>query len=119
MTPEAARYLDKADRCLSNAKTSLNVNLTNDAGRSAHLAAFHSAPAFIFERTGKIAKSHTGVHTEFARLLEDTAEISKDVTPFLQRPYNRKVLGLARGSAPPHPPRSTPYRSRSGRQSSP
>ena len=67
MTPEDVRYLDKAYKCLMNARTSLSVNLTGCAGRSSYLAAFHAAQAFIFERTGKITKSHKGVHTEFAR----------------------------------------------------
>lgn len=55
MTPEAIRYFEKADKCLTNAKTSLGVNLTNDAGRSAYLAAFHAAQAFVFERTGIVS----------------------------------------------------------------
>ena len=31
--PEAERFLDKSRECLANARTSLGVNLTNDAGR--------------------------------------------------------------------------------------
>ena len=58
MTPEAERYLEKAEQCLSNARAVLGINLTNDAGRNAYLTAFHAAQALIFERTGKISKSH-------------------------------------------------------------
>ena len=50
MTPEAQRSLEKADNCLTT------------AGRNAYLAAFHAARALIFERTGKVAKTHRGVH---------------------------------------------------------
>lgn len=86
------RYLDKAYRCLTNAKISLDVNLTGDAGRSSYLAAFHAAQAFIFERTGKIAKSHKGVHTEFARLAKDALELDRSLAASLQRAYNLKAV---------------------------
>ena len=65
MTPEVAGYLDKARQCLGYARINLGVKLGNDAGRNAYLAAFHAAQAFIFERTGKVAKTHQGVHAEF------------------------------------------------------
>ena len=64
MTPEAVSYLEKARQCLTYARINLSVNLGNDAGRNAYLAAFHSAQALIFDRTGKAAKTHQGVHTE-------------------------------------------------------
>ena len=91
MTPEAVRYLDKAEKCISNAKASLTINLTNDAGRSAYLAAFHAAQALIFERTGKITKTHKGVHTEFARLAAGAPEFGK-LPAFLLRAYNLKAV---------------------------
>ena len=68
MTPEAVGYLSKARQCLGYARINFGVGLGNDAGRNAYLCAFHAAQAFIFERTGKVAKSHQGVHTEFNRL---------------------------------------------------
>ena len=75
-----------------NARTSLSVNLTGDAGRSSYLASFHAAQAFIFERTGKIAKSHKGVHTEFARLVKDRSELDRSLAASLQRAYNLKAV---------------------------
>ena len=92
MTPEAARYVDKAQKCLTNAHTSLTVNLTNDAGRGAYFAAFHAAQALIFERTGKIAKTHKGVNAEFARLVKDTPQLDNSLPRFLQRAYNLKAV---------------------------
>jgi len=71
VTPEAARYLEKARKCLAHARATLGIGLSNDAGRNAYLAAFHAAQAFIFEQTGKIAKTHSGVRSEFARLAEE------------------------------------------------
>jgi uncharacterized protein (UPF0332 family) len=57
MSPEAARYLEKAQQCISNARAELGIGLSNDAGRNSYLAGFHSAQALIFERTGKVAKN--------------------------------------------------------------
>jgi hypothetical protein len=36
----------------------LTVDLTEDAARSAYLASYHAVQGLIFERTGKIAKTH-------------------------------------------------------------
>jgi uncharacterized protein (UPF0332 family) len=43
VTPEAERYLEKAQQCLSNARAELDIRLSNDAGRNACLAVFHAA----------------------------------------------------------------------------
>ena len=42
MTPEAERYLAKARLTLDHARTMLTVNLTEDAGRAAYLAAYQA-----------------------------------------------------------------------------
>lgn len=91
MTPEASRFLEKAGKCSANAAASLTIGLTNDAGRSAYLAAFHAAQALIFENTGKIAKTHKGVHTEFARLAA-LAPALGSLPAFLLRAYNLKAV---------------------------
>ena len=77
---------------MANARISLSVNLTNDTGRGAYLAAFHAAQAFMFERTGKITKTHKGVHTEFARLVNAGSELDGGLPAFLQRAYNLKAV---------------------------
>lgn len=61
MTPEAGRYLDKANRLLGEADTMLDAKLHEAAGRTAYLAAFHVAQAFLFERMAKVFKTHNGV----------------------------------------------------------
>ena len=58
MTPEAARFLQNAENHLERGHTRLGVHLSEDAARAAYLAAFHAAQAVIFERTGKVAKTH-------------------------------------------------------------
>jgi HEPN domain-containing protein len=79
--PETEAYLEKARQCLSNAHANLGIKLANDAGRNAYLAVFHAAQALIFERTGKVAKTHRGVQSEFARLAKDDPSIDKGFSP--------------------------------------
>lgn len=92
MTPEATDYLGKARQCLASARAILAIEESNDAGRAAYLAAFHAAQAFIFEGTGKIAKTHRGLHSEFARLAKDDPRIDKSFPVFLTQAYNLKAV---------------------------
>ncbi|WP_029007370.1 HEPN domain-containing protein [Azospirillum halopraeferens] len=92
MKEEAAAFLGKAPRCLGFARRNLNVGLTNDAGRNAYLAAFHAAQAIIVERTGKVAKTHSGVHSEFARLTGSEPAVGPEIRKFLAQAYDLKAL---------------------------
>ena len=47
------------------------IHLSGHAARTAYLAGFHAAQALIFERTGKIAKTHRGVRNAISRLAEN------------------------------------------------
>jgi uncharacterized protein (UPF0332 family) len=92
MTPEATRFLEKAHKLLAHADTMLGVGLNEDAGRTAYLAGFHVAQAFIFERRAKISKSHNGVQTEFLRLTKDDPRVDLELRTFLSRAYNLKAI---------------------------
>ena len=92
MTPEAADYLDKARDNLGDARKIAAIGLAKVAGRAAYYAAFHAAEAFIVERTGKIAKTHSGVRSEFARLARVTPEIDKAFSIFLAKAYKYKEI---------------------------
>ena len=92
MTPEASRFLDKARTLLAEASTMLSVGLNDAAGRSAYLASYHAAHAYIFERLGKVLKSHNGVQTEFLRLTKDDPRIDPELRNFLSRAYNLKAI---------------------------
>jgi len=48
--------------------------LPSAAARSAYYCVFHTAEALIFEMTGKVAKTHSGVRAEFARLMPGEAD---------------------------------------------
>lgn len=92
MTPQAARFLDKAHQLLVQAETMLRVGLNEAAGRTAYLAGYHAAQAFIFERTGRVFKSHGGVQTEFLRLTKDDPRMDENLRVFLSRTYNLKAI---------------------------
>jgi uncharacterized protein (UPF0332 family) len=89
--PETADYLRKAGEDLDEAGKIAAIGLANVAGRSAYYAAFHTAEAWIMERTGKVALSHKGVRIEFARLAKDEP-VLREFTAFLARAYDLKAL---------------------------
>lgn len=92
MTPEAAEFLAKAQHLLAEADTMLRVDLNDAAGRTAYLAGFHAAQAFIFERDGRTFKTHHGVQTEFLRLTKDDPRVAGEMRLFLSRSYNLKAI---------------------------
>jgi uncharacterized protein (UPF0332 family) len=93
VTPEAKDYLDKARENLDDARKIVAIHLTKVAARSAYYAAFHAAEALIIERTGKVAKTHSGVRTEFARLLKDTPGGERAMLTILAQGYKYKEIG--------------------------
>ena len=62
------------------------------AGRTAYLAGFHAAQAFFFERIGRIYKTHSGVRSEFSRLLKDDPRVDDQLRGFLGMAYNLKEI---------------------------
>jgi uncharacterized protein (UPF0332 family) len=64
----------------------------DEAGRAAYLAGFHAAQALLFEKRGRAPKTHSGVQTQFARLVRDEPRIDLDLRAFLGRTYNLKAL---------------------------
>jgi uncharacterized protein (UPF0332 family) len=93
VTPEAKDYLDKARADLDDARKIVAIHLAKVAARSAYYAAFHAAEALIIERTGKVAKTHSGVRSAFARLLKDTPGGEKAMLTFLAQGYKYKEIG--------------------------
>ncbi len=62
------------------------------AARSACYAAFHAAHALIIDRTGKVAKSHSGVRSEFGRLSQNTPGLDRTFSTFLAKVYGYKEI---------------------------
>jgi len=92
VTPEADRFILKARNLLNHGAIMLRVNLNDDAGRTAYLAGFHAAQAFIFENNGKVVKSHNGVQIEFLRLTKDDTRFTADQRVFLSQTYNLNAI---------------------------
>ena len=91
MTPEAARYLDKARQCLADAVLYQPL-VPRIAGREAYLAAFHAAEALIYERTGKISKTHRGLRAQFACITRGDSRVDRVLSEFLGQAYELKSL---------------------------
>jgi len=66
---QSADFLEKARVLLENATTMLSVDLT--------------AQALIFESQDRVFKTHTGVQSEFARLVKDDPRIDSELRAFL------------------------------------
>src|ERR1700679_3211389 len=70
----------------------LDAGLNDAAGRTAYLAGFHAARAYIFECTGNVRKTHKGVKTEFLRLAKDDPRLDAALRVFLPQAYNLKAI---------------------------
>lgn len=92
MTPETELIIQKARSHLKRGQVMLGTELYDDAGRAAYLAAFHAAEALIFERTGKVVRTHRGVQSEFLRLTKDDPSFTPEQRIFLSQAYNFKSV---------------------------
>ena len=92
MTPEAGQALETARRHLIDARAVVTLRITYIAGREAYLAAYHAAEAYLHHRTGKIAKTHRGLRTEFARLARSEPRIDPEFVRFLANAYEIKSI---------------------------
>jgi uncharacterized protein (UPF0332 family) len=90
LTPEAARSLEIARQHLAAADASIGLPIAFIAAREAYLAGYHAAMAFVLEKTGKAAKTHSGLRSEFARLARIEPRIDPRLVGFLARAYTLK-----------------------------
>lgn len=70
----------------------LEVDLIEDAGRAAYLAAFHAAQALIYERENRTLKTHSGVQSEFSKLIRNEPSVPADLRGFVSRTYSFKNI---------------------------
>jgi len=77
VTPEAAKFLDKARRLAKGAAAMLDAGFTEAAGRDAYLSGYHASA------NGRPAKTHDGVKSEFSRLTKDDPRIAHELRAFL------------------------------------
>jgi uncharacterized protein (UPF0332 family) len=91
LTLEAERFLDKARECLADARM-YQVLVPRIAGREAYLSVYHAAAALVHDRTGKVAKTHRGVRSEFARLTRGDPRVDRALSEFLGQAYELKSI---------------------------
>ena len=76
-------------------ETGLVISALPFAAREAHLAAYHAVEAFIYERTGKPVKTHSGLRSTFARLVKDDQPVDRNFLRFIANtwdlPRNNRV----------------------------
>jgi uncharacterized protein (UPF0332 family) len=92
LTPETSLFLAKARRLLDEANGMLSMAYNEAAGRTAYLAGYHAAQALISERTGRAVKTHSGVRTEFHRLIRGDTRFDDTLRDFLGSTYNLKAI---------------------------
>jgi uncharacterized protein (UPF0332 family) len=93
VSPESAGHLDRAREHLSKARNLLDImHYNDDAGRAAYLAGFHAAEALISERTGKVARTHEGVNSQFNLLTRDDPRVDIELRRFLSKTYDLKAV---------------------------
>ncbi len=92
MKAETAAYFEKAQEFLRKAASMRDAGWPDEAARAAYPAGFHAAQAYIFERTGKTAKSHAGVHHLFADIAKGDERFDGEQRTFLSRAYNAKAV---------------------------
>jgi uncharacterized protein (UPF0332 family) len=78
-------------------------NFASEAGRSAYMAAYHAAQAFIAERTGTVPKTHSGTRSEFTRLAQTEPKLPRALSSFLGRAYELKAFADYSQTAPVGP----------------
>jgi uncharacterized protein (UPF0332 family) len=89
---QTTTYLEKSQELLDQAEGMLRMGYNEPAGRTAYLAGFHAAQAFIFETNGNIYKSHGGLRGEFARLVRNDPRVDDQARAFLGNAYNIKAI---------------------------
>jgi len=103
MKPETSDFLARAAEDLADGRKIATLPLPKATARCAYFAAFHAAEAFIFERSGKVAKTHSGVESEFSRLFRTVSGAEERLPRFLGETYVYKDISdymAARRPAP-------------------
>jgi uncharacterized protein (UPF0332 family) len=65
---------------------------TTFVAREAYLAAFHAVEAYLFDRTGKPAKTHRGLRNEFGRRARNDPRIDQEFLTLLAEAYEYKSI---------------------------
>ncbi len=93
MSEESDAYLARARELLDRgSRIADTLGYFAVSGRDAYMAAFNAAQAVIFARTGRVAKTHSGVRSEISRLAHHDARIDPSFATFLAQGYRLKEI---------------------------
>ena len=92
MSPEAHAALESARKRLANAQAIAGIGIFEVAAREAYLVVLGVAQALLFERTGRIVKTHSGVRTQVELLARDDPTLDPSLAVFLARAYDFKEV---------------------------
>lgn len=90
MQPESREYLALAKTALADAQAALRMGSLRLAGREAYYAILQASRAYIFERTGKISKTHSGTRAVFSDLARAAGDVQPEDAALLGRYYDFK-----------------------------
>jgi len=90
MSPEAAHFLVQARRLLQQAQANYDIGIAEQAGRIAYAAVFNAAQALIFERSGRVVKTHKGVKARFGLLTKQEPSFDRGLRSFLEAGFELK-----------------------------
>jgi uncharacterized protein (UPF0332 family) len=74
------------------ARTIMRAGVPDVAAREAYMTSFHAAQALIFERRGKVPRTHSGVHGIFGQLAKGEPGLDRALGRFLPNAYELKDI---------------------------
>lgn len=87
---QTADLMARAQRALDDAQRIAAAGIHAVAAREGYIAALHAAQAFVFERQGSAPKTHSGLHSAFARLASAEPGLGGEAGRMLSRLYEFK-----------------------------
>jgi uncharacterized protein (UPF0332 family) len=91
MSPESTDYLGTAQWSLDEARAILEAGHFEIASREAYAAALNAARAIIYEKTGKVTKTHSGARAQLYKLIREGLPFDRDLADFLARGFEVKL----------------------------
>jgi uncharacterized protein (UPF0332 family) len=85
-------HLASARSHLDHARAIAGIGIHDIAAREGYQSAFHAAQAVLVARTGRRAKTHSGLRTMLAKLVAEGSGINPEGTAFLARAFELKSI---------------------------
>ena len=90
MTPDTAKYLDKAERAIEAASRLLEINDTEGGMNRAYYAMFYVVESLLCERGLSFSK-HAGVHSALGQHLAKTGLVDAMFHQWLSATFNKRI----------------------------